>query len=242
MLAQRGNILFLILLAIILFVALSYAVTSGMRGGGNDASGESAKSRAASVLQWLSMLENTVGRMTLSGGVSDYGINFFKAGVSNYAIYGGNDNSNCTTANCRVFDPAGGGMGSLTDGLYKRAGAAVDKPYIEYRPLANLGTGENELLIELLGVDWNVCQEINAAMGITSMPYGYLAPNSLGGATQPYATGSFSVGTIPPNTPVWGGPGSLTEKRTFCYCQQATRALCEADQWNPRVIHVLMVK
>ena len=65
---QRGNILFLILLAVVLFAALSYAVTS-QRDGGKNASGESAKSHASALLQYAALVENTVHRMVMVGGI-----------------------------------------------------------------------------------------------------------------------------------------------------------------------------
>lgn len=63
--SQRGNILFLILLAVVLFAALSYAVTSGMRGGGNNASKESAQAAASAIIQYLTMVQSEVQRLML---------------------------------------------------------------------------------------------------------------------------------------------------------------------------------
>ena len=63
---QSGNILFLILLAIILFVALSYAVNSGMRGGGKDAGNEKNSLSYSGILQSASLMENSLNRMMLT--------------------------------------------------------------------------------------------------------------------------------------------------------------------------------
>mgnify|MGYP006978786983 CR=1 FL=1 len=103
--AQRGNILFLILLAIILFVALSYAVNSGMRGGGNNASAEQAQSVAAELVQYASLLENTVSRLRLTNGCSDTQIS------AQNGIETGYTNPNAPAdKRCHIFDAAGGGM------------------------------------------------------------------------------------------------------------------------------------
>ena len=74
---SRGNILFLILLAVVLFAALSYAVTAAMRGGGTKSAGsESAELAAAEILQWFTAVDNAVMRMNLVGGIAYEDISF----------------------------------------------------------------------------------------------------------------------------------------------------------------------
>ncbi len=62
---QNGNILFLILLAVVLFAALTYAVTSSMRGGGNNASSENAEVEAANIANFVALLKLEVQRLIL---------------------------------------------------------------------------------------------------------------------------------------------------------------------------------
>lgn len=64
---QRGNVLFLILIAVALFAALSYAVTSSQRGGGKGISDEKVKTGAASIQQYVSLMRASVQRLMLSG-------------------------------------------------------------------------------------------------------------------------------------------------------------------------------
>jgi hypothetical protein len=241
--SQRGNILFMILLAVVLFAALAYAITSSMRGGGNNASSEAASAKAAAVMQYFSNMENTISRMMLVGDVKDYQINFYY-NRSRYAVFSSYDNPNCTESRCRVFDPAGGGLMPLDPAVYKKKNSPVDhEPYIVYKPLANLGTAQNELLIELQGVDWNLCQAINANVGITSMPYGIPNTNAAQGSSQPYVhSGAFTVGDNVPAGTQWAGPSTVTEKRMFCYCRPSTKSACEADPYSPNLSYVLMVK
>lgn len=63
---QRGNALFLILIAVILFAALSYAITQSNRSSG-DAS-EVAGIGASSILEYSTALSNGLMRMQLRGG------------------------------------------------------------------------------------------------------------------------------------------------------------------------------
>lgn len=96
----RGNILFIILLAVVLFAALAYAVTSSMRGGGLDATQEQSQSYAAEILQYGVSLQNTINRLMLVNDCKDTQISFENPTVSTYTF--------STPAKCKLFDPAGG--------------------------------------------------------------------------------------------------------------------------------------
>ena len=99
---QRGNVLFLILIAVALFAALSYAVTQSTRGGGN-ADDETAQIAAANLLQLMSSYKVGIDRLRIRGCASNE-ISFDGAPGSY-----GNGNSPVDNS-CHLFDPAGAGM------------------------------------------------------------------------------------------------------------------------------------
>lgn len=63
---EQGNTLFLILIAVVLFAALSYAISSSSRGGG-DISKEAASISAAAIMQFPAAVEMGIFRMRLNG-------------------------------------------------------------------------------------------------------------------------------------------------------------------------------
>ncbi len=65
--SEKGNILFLILLAVILFAALSYAVTQSLRGGGQDASNEKNIVKGAQIMQYPVGIRAAILRMIVGG-------------------------------------------------------------------------------------------------------------------------------------------------------------------------------
>ena len=64
---QSGNVLFFILIAVALFAALSYAVTSSTRSGGGNISKEKAQTLASQILNHGIAVRTAVTRMTMSG-------------------------------------------------------------------------------------------------------------------------------------------------------------------------------
>lgn len=106
--SQRGNALFMILLAVALFAALNYAVTSSMRGDGKSASEERMSAALAEIQQVVAAHRAAVNRMILSG-VDPTLIDPRYTGTAG-AGSSGRVNAACTVPECRLYDPAGGGL------------------------------------------------------------------------------------------------------------------------------------
>ena len=99
---QNGNALFLILIAVALFAALSYALTSSSRGGGN-ISKEKALISASTLLQQLNELNTAADRMKIAGRPYDQ-IEFFSGGAC------APDYTLCNSGEDCLFAPEGGNV------------------------------------------------------------------------------------------------------------------------------------
>jgi len=173
---QRGNILFLILLAVVLFAALAYAVTQSMRGGGQDATKEQGQSYAAELIQYGAMLQNTINRLMLVNDCKDTQLSFENTLVTSYV-------NSSAPAKCKIFDPAGGGMSfkaipaRYLDTSYSAAydygyGGVFDQQSITYVGLSDAnGTGVGKDLVMFIPyVTANLCLEFNKMLGKTTIP------------------------------------------------------------------------
>ncbi len=227
---ERGNILFLILLAVVLFAALSYAVTSATRGDGKNASGEKAELVASQIMQQAFNLENVITRLRVSGGCKDNEISFENPTVSGYT------NANTPVdGHCKVFDPAGGGLSWITfpDGGSETASAAYQ--YLSI-PVAGVGAWQenqsarcvvqsaqiretcSDLAVVLVGVPDKICAIINAKTGIAA-PYVESGAISAMGVTK--FTGTYSQNSDDIWNPTSGVNGGIQNlgKTEGCYQQ-----------------------
>src|SRR5262249_311305 len=95
---ESGNVLFLILIAVALFAALSYAVTQSSRSGGGDASSETSLVNSAQITHYPSSVRTAIIRMMVSKGVDATQLEFDSPSDfgSSSATYG-------------VFHPSAGG-------------------------------------------------------------------------------------------------------------------------------------
>ena len=149
---QRGNILFLILLAVVLFAALSYAVTRGERGQVKNASSEKSSTIASNIVQTGGLLENTVNRLRLTNSCKENQLSFDNPTVSGYT-----NSAAPADKSCHVFDPAGGGVSWPTPP--QDSGATVY--YIGTPMVTGAGTGGADLTLFADGLTREVCDEIN---------------------------------------------------------------------------------
>ncbi len=67
---ESGNVLFLILIAVALFAALSYAVTQSSRSGGGDAASETNLINSSTITQYPAGIRTALVRMIVSSGVT----------------------------------------------------------------------------------------------------------------------------------------------------------------------------
>ncbi len=107
---QKGNVLFLILIAIALFAALAYTITQSSRSGGSDISNEKADLIAAQVAQYGAQIATAVMRVRVGNGCSDTEINFENPTMMHPDYWGGSTNSSAPSdGRCNIFGPNGGG-------------------------------------------------------------------------------------------------------------------------------------
>lgn len=156
---ESGNVLFLILIAVALFAALSYAVTSSTRSGGGSTEREQSLLGSASLTQYPTALRTAVIRMILAG--HDVRTLLFDA-PSNFGAF--------STFEKVVFHPDGGGaVFQQAPGDVMVSGADTDWTHnaeLNVPLIGRDGTGGNDLIAFMVGINQATCERINTEMGI----------------------------------------------------------------------------
>lgn len=155
---ESGNVLFLILIAVALFAALSYAVTSSTRSGSGSTDGERSLLGSATLTQYPTALRTALVRMVLNG----VAVNRLAFNAPNNFFVGSTERL--------VFHPDGGGashqqapidvMSSGTPGTWSHNGM------LEVPNIGKNGIGGNDLIAFLVDVNESACLKINQQMGI----------------------------------------------------------------------------
>ena len=173
MMTQRGNALFLILIAVALFAALSYAVTQSGRGGG----GIDREQQSLDVSQLQAALQGfgqAMDRMRLLNRLSDVQPSFQSARLPAwYNAYFANPN--CTNASCELFSAEGGGatyvmppaniVNRCRDTCPQFGGSHHLWSFSGNVASPGSGTAAGDLLATLR-VDQQTCMAVNRAAGI----------------------------------------------------------------------------
>ena len=194
---EYGNALFLILIAVALFAALSYAITRSGRSGSTSIDKEKASLYAAQITATSTRIFDGVQRMVLMGT----SLNSIKAGTGASGSEAGVGSMNgdpdfCTTGTDCLFAPEGGGV-SLPDlpkdafettsnwpsvqhifeGPTSHQGMEIDALPISGSdsslsgPSGQVGgTSANESLILVFPLKKDVCTAINKGLGISGIP------------------------------------------------------------------------
>lgn len=111
--SQRGNVLFLILIAVALFAALSYAVTSSERTSGSDTKSEQTALVVSQVIQYGADLKSAYLRMKISNECTDDQISY----ENNFNEWSYVNSNAPTDFRCHMFNPAGGSVAPLNPNI-----------------------------------------------------------------------------------------------------------------------------
>lgn len=237
--AQNGNVLFIILIAVGLFAALGYAVSSSMQGGGKGITAEQAQLRATELLAYANTLSTSVSQLRLRG-CSDTEISFENA------LVGGYENANAPDdKTCHVFQPAGGGVrfSHPDDGINDGSGSLSTWFFDGRLVIADAGYCSDQSdesckdLKVLLRVNDQICNEINKKMLGSIKDLAFTADEAL---TTEKFTGSYSTddGILCGNT---------SPMRNWCankqtYCGLFTAGNTGGDAPHYTLVHRLIAR
>lgn len=168
---ERGNVLFLILIAVAMFAALSYAVTSSSRSGGGDASSETNLISSAQITQYPAAVRTAIVRMIIGGAqVTDLEFNP-PSDFTNLSDSGGG------TKGFGVFHPDGGGatyatippdvMSDAQQGTWTFNG---DFEVVNIGVSSGTSADGNDVIAFLPGIKESICSRINKELGIATTP------------------------------------------------------------------------
>jgi hypothetical protein len=174
---SSGNILFIILIAVVLFAALQYAVSQSTRSSGGNADKEKTLIESSSLVQYPPVLRAAIARLqsAYSGQVQDFEFN------------PPSDFSNITSTRVSIFNTDGGGVPfqdppvALLDNNYLNpvyAGTMTGKwIYTWDFEVAGAGTSVpsssngNDLIALIPWVREDVCFQINRKLGLPTDPF-----------------------------------------------------------------------
>lgn len=170
--AESGNILFIILVAIALFGALSFAVSNMMRSGNAEAITEQKASILADeILAHARDIRQTVQTLKISNGCEDTEISFENATVSGY------EHSPVTRDACKVYHPDGGGLNYI-EPVYEWLAPVSPTPVFHgewyFGPVCASDIGQSggcddtmkDVVLFLPYINEQLCLTLNDKMGI----------------------------------------------------------------------------
>lgn len=180
---QAGNALFLILIAVALFAALSYAITQSGRGG-SGVDREQAQITAAQIVQKAAEIERAVNKLKIINGCSENLLSFWADtngdGLEDTSDISYNSSTKSNGAECYVFKASEGGAVYSTPPVNALDTSSEGDNYygLWYANASNLinGVGSDcadsactDLVFMMPYVKDEVCKAINSQLGLYSM-------------------------------------------------------------------------
>lgn len=190
---QRGNAFFFVLLGVVMFAALAFTVSRGLRSDTtSQMTGQKASLAASDILAYAQKMERGINRIRRRS-VSENDISFANAVVAGY------EHSPAQPDKHKLFHPSGGNISWQSP--QENANDGSPWHFTGESCIAAVGTGDTscdsngdpdeDLLAVLPNLAQGICTEINKKLGITGIP----ANAGSGYSTVPF-TGTYSDGTL----------------------------------------------
>lgn len=169
---ERGNVLFLILIAVALFAALSYAVTQSSRGGGN-ADSETQAISMAGLVNYVSGIRFGVQRLAISG-VDPVTLNF-QSPQSITCL--------ADTSLCLHHSDGGGAVYYNTNNLINNFGFGPDIADATdvWHNIEGVGTSAGDIVFYIEDVTQAKCEEFNKYVNVSGIPNDDTADGEING-------------------------------------------------------------
>lgn len=213
---DSGNVLFLVLIAVILFAALSFAALRTSRSVG-DVSTEEARLQASKMYNYGIQIDTAVMRLRAGRDCPSDKIDFYNTRwqkQNNTLLVSANPNAPADQS-CNVFDGAGGAanLQIFPEGIVPlpSTSATTGKeghPFIRAIPVAGFGESDkNETILVVNGLNPAICAAINNLTRKTNIP---VTGESKAGWTVSYWLDG-------PNGALGDEDTSLTGQKAFCF-------------------------
>ncbi len=220
---QSGNVLFLILIAVALFAALSYAVTLSSRGGGNNTAKESASTGAARVFNFETALRAAITRLMTIHGIDIFSLSF------NNDIYKSINGTLIFSAmgtpvnpSFYVFHPQGGSVSpqifpdiSIPCPTCAAGLMAPGHLNIQFINVPDVGTATADLSAGIFNLNKDVCLALNEKNGISFIP--------VANVTFANFEGTTSIPAVAPASGVTSADlDAIKGKTSFCFLENTS--------------------
>lgn len=168
--SEQGNVLFLILIAVVLFAALSYAVTQSTRSGGGNANDEKSVLGGAQITQYPASVRTAIVRMIISNNVEVTDLAF-------NAAHEWTDVESDSEEGNAVFHPSGGGATLAQASSDVLNGGTGDWIFNAENEINLIGQSDGDgdetddtvdVIAFLPDIKKSVCAKINEELGISS--------------------------------------------------------------------------
>lgn len=223
--SDAGNVLFLILIAVVLFAALSYVVTSSTRVGGASISKEKADLLAAQIINQFVAFDTAIHRV-IAGGCTVDQLNAYSVAYTrrNGTPIGSVNPKSPSDGRCNLWDGSQYPLPYLyapRDALdetiaYTPTNSELGHYYVVGTNVVNVGSDLNDLTIILANVKRDVCLSMIRKLGIslTDIPLESNTNRALNASFDTATTSPDKLGdevpelaghfTIPFNAPALG--------------------------------------